>query len=82
MTFKDFLADGAQTSCLPELEEIAETWTGILDPAVLEGMTDETFHSRMEAFLEGEGPSEAVKLRVAGVLARLAALRGPAPPES
>lgn len=82
MTFKDFLADGVQTSCHPALEEIAETWTGMLDPAVLEGMTDETFHPRMAAFLEGEGPSEAVKLQIAGDLERIAVLRGPAPPES
>lgn len=82
MSFKDFLTTGAQPGYTEAVAQIAEVWSAILHPTLLEGMDDASFHSRMTDFLESQGPDEAVKLQVAGDLVSLAWWRGPAiPPE-
>jgi hypothetical protein len=80
LTFKQFLADGTQPAYLQSVEQIAENWLNWLEPAILEGVDDETLYPRIVHKLESGSLSDAVRLQIGTDLTSLAWWRGPAIP--
>ena len=80
MTFKQFLAAGTQPDYLQSVEHIAENWSIWLEPAVLEGVDDQTLYPRIVGILESGDLSDAVRLQIGTDLTSLAWWRGPAIP--
>ena len=80
MTFKEFLADGAQAAYLPSVEQIADNWSNWLEAEILDGIDDETLYPRLVCSLESGNLSDDIRLQIGTDLTSLAWWRGPAIP--